>query len=84
MGTRIILEGFPVFFKPREMDERISVFIQHGHEAGKVHLTSHLEVEEVTGNVDTTLHEVVVEDGSVEIIHDISASTITIDGIVKV
>ena len=84
VGECIFLEFLSVLLKHREMDKRIAILVQYGHEAGEVHLTGHLEVEEVAGDIDAALHEVVVEDGGIEIIHDIAASAITIDGVVKV
>ena len=65
------------------MHIRIGIFVQRHHQAGEVDLPSHLEIKEVAIDIDTTLHQVVVDDGRGKIFHKITASTINIERAIK-
>ena len=84
MGKCVLLECVKILLEQREMHKRVSKFVKNGDETGKIHLACHLEIEEVTVNVDFPLHKVVVTDGCIKVIHFITSSPIAINGVVEV
>ena len=66
------------------MHKRVTKFVENGDETGKIHLSCHLEIEEVASNVDFALHKVVVDDRSIKTIHTITTASISIYGVIKV
>ena len=82
MVKLILLEVIPFGLPLGEMDEIVAKFIESGHQAGKIHLAGHLEIEEVTVNVDTAHHQVIVEDGGIKSIHIVGATAVAVNSIV--
>ena len=67
------------FFLPLwNMHIEIHIFLEILHKGGKVHEASHLKIKEVAIQVDATLHQVVVDDGRVEVFHEVLAATVFI------
>ena len=75
----VFSELFAVARPHREVYERIAEFVEHRHQVSEVHQAGHLEIEEVTVDIDAPLQQVVVEDGGSEIVHRIAATTVFID-----
>ena len=65
------------------MHKGIGVFVEGHQQTGEVHLTRHLEIEEIAIHLDTTLHQVVVDDRSIETFHEIRPTAVTIQCAVK-
>ena len=79
MFLAVFSELFAVASPHREVNESIAEFVEHRHQVSEVHQASHLEIEEVTVDIDAPLQQVVVEDGGSEIVHRIAATTVFID-----
>ena len=78
----VFLKFFTVAFPNREMHEVVDIFIERHHQAGEIDLSRHLEIEEVAVQLDAALHEVVVDNRSIEILHLVTASAIDVNGAV--
>ena len=74
----VVLVRLLLVLKHREMDERIEIFVECLRQGGKIDLTSHLEIEEVAVDIDAALHQVVVDDVCIEIVHPIGPTAIAI------
>ena len=73
----VLLEGFPFGLKQREVHKRVSIFVEGHHQASEVHLARHFEIEEIAVHIDAALHQVVVDNGAVEFLHE--EATLAID-----
>ena len=60
------------------MHEIVAIFVERHGKRGKIHLATHLKVEEVVVDVDTALHQVVIDDARVETLHVVFALAVSI------